>query len=243
MLKDHQDAYGHSLWDCLKGTAQAQVLERDDGLVEADGLKGYFSTYRDWRPIEKKAMRYVRGRVLDIGCGAGRHALYLQDKGLDVVGIDNSPLVVRVCQERGLKDARLVPIARIGPGLGVFDTVLMLGNNFGLFGSFDGARRLLGRLGRMTSRRGRIVAMSRDAYRTDDADHLAYHARNRARGRMSGQIRMRVRYRRYAMPWFDYLIVSKDEMEDILEGTGWAVKRYLDSDAGYYMAIIDKTGR
>lgn len=241
MLKDHQDAYGHSLYDYLKGTAESQIVERDDGYIESDGLKGYFSSYKDWHPIEKKAMRYVRGRVLDIGCGAGRHALYLQDKGLEVVGIDNSPLVVKVCRERGLRDARIVPIAQIGPRLGVFDTILMLGNNFGLFGGFEGARRLLGKLSRITSSKGRIVAMSRDTYRTDDPNHLAYHARNRERGRMSGQLRLRVRYKKYATPWFDYLIVSKAEMESILEGSGWAVNRYIDSDTSYYMAVIDKT--
>ena len=241
MLKDHQDAYGHSLYDCLKGKADTQIVERDDSCIESDGLKGYFNTYRDWHPIEKKAMRFVRGRVLDIGCGAGRHALYLQGKGLEVVGIDNSPLVVKVCRERGLRDARTVPIAQIGPRLGVFDTVLMLGNNFGLFGSFEGARRLLAKLTRITSSKGRIVAMTNDTYKTDDPDHLAYHARNRDKGRMSGQLRIRVRYRKYATPWFDYLIVSKAEMESILDGSGWAVNRYLDTaDASYYMAIIDK---
>ena len=243
MLKDHQDAYGHSLYDCLKGTAESQIVERDDGYIEPDRLKGYFDTYKDWHPIEKKAMRYVRGRVLDIGCGAGRHALYLQDKGLEVMGIDNSPLVVKVCRERGLRDARIAPITQIGPRLGVFDTVLMLGNNFGLFGSFEGARRLLAKLSRITSSKGRVVAMTSDTYRTDNPDHLAYHARNRERGRMSGQLRLRVRYKKYAMPWFDYLIVSKDEMESILEGSGWSVNRYIDSDASYYMAIIDKTKR
>ena len=37
---------------------------------------------QNWHLTEKKAIKYARGRVLDIGCGAGRHALYLQDKGL-----------------------------------------------------------------------------------------------------------------------------------------------------------------
>ena len=93
MLKDHQDAYGHSLYDCLKGKADTQIVERDDSCIESDGLKGYFNTYRDWHPIEKKAMRFVRGRVLDIGCGVGRIAIPLtgylggggQYDGFDVV--------------------------------------------------------------------------------------------------------------------------------------------------------------
>lgn len=240
MLKDHQDAYGHFYYGYFRGTAESQIVERDDGYIEPDRLKGYFNSYKNWHPIEKKAMRHVRGRVLDIGCGAGRHALYLQDKALEVVGIDNSPLAVKVCTERGLRDARVVPIAQIGSKLGVFDTVLMLGNNFGLFGSFEGARRLLRRLDRITSRKGRIVAQSNDIYRTEDANHLEYHEMNRRKGRMPGQIRLRVRYKRYSTPWHDYLMVSRGEMESIIEGTGWAVTRYIDSDNSFYIAIIDK---
>ena len=52
------------------------------------------------------AMEFVRGRVLDMGVGAGRHALHLQAQGHDVVGIDNSPKAVEVCRLRGLEDAR-----------------------------------------------------------------------------------------------------------------------------------------
>jgi hypothetical protein len=40
---------------------------------------------------------------------------------------------------------------------------------------------------------------------------------------MSGQIRMRARYKRFATPWFDYLMVSPQELETIVNGTGWRV--------------------
>jgi len=63
----------------------------------------YFSTFEEWWLIEKKAMEFVKGKVLDIGCGAGRHSIYLQEKGFDVTGIDISPLAVKVCRLRGLK--------------------------------------------------------------------------------------------------------------------------------------------
>jgi SAM-dependent methyltransferase len=241
MLKDNQDAFGHEYQDYVSGIAGHEVIERDDGYVDVSGgPQVYFTQYKDWHPIEKKAMRYVSGRVLDIGCGAGRHALYLQGRGHEVLGIDSSPLAVEVCRQRGLRDARLVPITRIGPRLGTFDTVIMLGNNFGLAGSPAGARRLLKRLRGLTSTRGNIIAGTRDPYLTDDPAHLAYHAANRARGRMSGQIRLRARYRQYATPWFDWLVVSRDELESILEGTGWAVSRYIDSEDSHYMAIIGK---
>ena len=76
--------------------------ERDDGLITPTGGPGvYFREYEDWPAIEKQAIELARGRVLDIGCGAGRVGGHLQGKGLDVVGVDNSPLAVRTCRERG----------------------------------------------------------------------------------------------------------------------------------------------
>jgi hypothetical protein len=69
---------------------------------------------------------------------------------------------------------------------------------------------------------GRIVAESLDPYGTDIPHHVAYQRRNGSRGRMPGQLRIRVRYRRRGTPWFDYLIVLRDELEELVGGTGLA---------------------
>ena len=240
MLTDKQDALGHFFYDYFTKKAGQDIIERDDGLIDTDMGEVYFGEYKSWTQSERKAMRFARGRILDIGSGAGRHSLYLQGKGLEVLGIDNSPLAIKVCKLRGLRNAQVVPINQISSKLGIFDTVIMLGNNFGLFGSYEGAKRLLKKLGGITSEEGRIITSTRDVYKTDDRNHLSYHRLNRKRGRMAGQLRMRVRYEKYATPWFDYLMVSKEELENILDGTGWKVNRYIDHDSSLYMAIIDK---
>lgn len=244
MLKDHQDAFGREMYDYfnnMSGSENVEICERDDGYIAVSGrTEMYFSESKKWPRHERKAMRYARDRVLDIGCGAGRHSLYLQGKGLEVLAIDNSPLAIEVCKQRGLKNALVISINQIISSLGIFDTVLMMGNNFGLFGSFDGARRLLKKLSKVTSENGRIIAQTNDVYKTDAPEHLDYHEFNRKRGRMAGQIRLRVRYKKYATPWFDYLMVSKEEMENILDGTDWQVSRFIDSEDSIYVAIIDK---
>lgn len=241
MLKDHEDAYGHGLLDYFSGKPAVEIVQRDDGYFNASqGFGGYFTDYKDWSRHCKRAIKYVRGRVLDIGCGAGRHSLYLQKAGFDVLGIDNSPLAIKVCRRRGLKRARVLSITQVTSKLGKFGTILMLGNNFGLFGSFKRARWLLRRFKGVTSENAHIIAESNDPYKTEEPEHLAYHRFNRKRGRMGGQIRMRVRYRVYATAWFDYLLVSKDEMQGILAGTGWAVKRFIDSAGSAYVAVIEK---
>jgi SAM-dependent methyltransferase len=240
-LTRQQDAFGREIWDHFHGESAQEIVERDDGgIAVSGGPENYFREYAEWYQYEKKAIALARGRVLDVGSGAGRVALYLQSRGLEVVGIDNSPLALKVCRARGVKRVKLLPFARINRQLGVFDTVVMYGSNFGLFGSFTRARRLLRRLDRMTSPDARILGSTLDPYQTKEPMHLAYHRRNRARGRMGGQVRIRIRYKNYATPWFDYLLVSKKELAEILEGTGWRAARFFDTDGGRYIAVIEK---
>lgn len=240
-MNPEEDAFGQEMLAYWRGDPVVEVIERDDGYVDTTpGPAIYFATIEDWLLGEAEAIRYAEGRVLDIGCGAGRHALYLQDRGQEVVATDNSPLAIQVCQERGVKDARVMGITRLDRSLGKFDSIIMLGNNFGLFASFKRARWLLRRFRNLTTSDGRIIAASSNVYATDNPAHLAYHERNRRRGRMGGQIRLRVRFRLYKSPWFDYLIVSPDEMKTIVAGTGWQVTEFLGDLYGRYTAVMEK---
>lgn len=220
------------------------IIERDDGFVDDEHPVNYLRRYNDWPEHERQAISLARGRVLDIGCGPGRVAIYLQDKGLDVIGIDNSPLALEASRRRGLKNARAISIADLGTRkdgrLGTFDTIVMYGNNFGLLGSSARARTLLRRFGRMTSLAGRIIAQTFDPYQTSMPEHLAYHRRNLRRGRLAGQARIRVRYRTRATPYLDYLFVSREEMRRIVDGTGWRIARFVDSPTAQYVAVLEK---
>jgi SAM-dependent methyltransferase len=219
------------------------IVERDDGFVETGPADVYFAPFRRWPRHQRQAMRLVRGRVLDVGCGAGRAAVHLQERGHEVVAIDVSPGAIEVCRERGVRDARVLALGdiRVGSGLGSFETILMLGNNFGLFGSPRGTRTILRRLAKMTTSRARIITEALDPYVTGQPEHLAYLERNRRRARMPGQVRMRVRYRGQATPWFDYLFVARGEMQDLIDGTGWRIERFLPEDGPLYIAILEKS--
>lgn len=121
-----------------------------------------------------------------------------------------------------------------------FDTILMMGNNFGLFGNYKKAQKLLKTFRKMTSKNALTIATTNDVSKTDNPFHLEYQEFNRKRGRMIGQIRMKVRFLKYATKWFDYLMVSKKEMNEILEDTGWKVKQFIDSEGANYVTIIEK---
>ncbi len=241
-LSPAEDAYGQEIWAYYNGKNVAEIVENADGYISVSkfGPKGYFSDYEDWAPYTRKALGFVKGRVLDIGCGAGRCSLYLQKKGFDVTGIDNSPLAIRVCKMRGLKKAKLVAVEDLNFKSNSFDTIIMMGNNFGLLGSFAKAQRLLKKFRSFASRNAMIIADTRDPYKTDNPAYLEYHKMNKKKGRLSGQIRLRIRFEKYVGRWLDYLMVSKGEMIGVLNGTGWNVKDFIDSDNSQYIALIEK---
>ena len=90
------------------------MVERDDGYVNVMTADVYFAPFADWPERQHQAMQFVKGRVLDVGAGAGRHALHVQEQGHNVVAIDVSPMAIEVCRKRGVKDARVLSIAICG---------------------------------------------------------------------------------------------------------------------------------
>jgi SAM-dependent methyltransferase len=240
VLHPEQDAFGRLLVDLVAGRQVAEVVERDDGCVFTGDARYYLAPFRKWWPQERRAMRFVRGRVLDLGCGAGRVSLHLQNRGLDVVGLDVSPLAVEVARGRGAVDARVGTVATAVKDGELFDTILLLGNNVGLLAGEVKGRSLLRRLAQLTTHEGRILAGSHDPYYGASELARRYQARNRKRGKLGGVERLRVRYRQYATPWYDVLFASREELSQLAAGTGWRTVRFIDDGPGY-VAVLERT--
>jgi SAM-dependent methyltransferase len=240
-MKPEEDAVGQAMLAFSEKRRSFEVIEREDGYVEVTNTRMYFDDFEHWSKDERKAIGLAWGRVLDIGCGAGRHSLHLQGKGLDVVAIDRSPLTVKVAKLRGVKNARIMPLEDIDFEPNSFDTILMLGGNFALVGSPERARRLFRKLYRMTSADALVIAQAVDPYGADNPAQLEYYALNRKKGKLPGQWRVRIRFHQYVTRWFDLLHNSKKEMREILSGTKWRVREFIDSETGNpYVAIIEK---
>jgi len=242
-MKNSRDAYGQQLLAQYQNKVPTvEIIERDDGYIDTGSDPGlYFSEYEQWSPIEKRAIELATGRILDVGCGAGRHALYLQSKGFDVTGIDDSPGAIEVCKLRGLNKAIVRPINQIDEfAPNSFDTIIMLGNNFGLFGDAENAGAILKKMNQITAPDARIIAGTHNPYQTDAAEHLEYHELNRKRGRMPGQLRIRVRFGKTIGEWFDYLFVLPEEMQEIIKNTDWQITEFIASEEANYFAIIHK---
>ncbi|HRI05692.1 MAG TPA: class I SAM-dependent methyltransferase [Candidatus Dojkabacteria bacterium] len=240
---DKTDAYGKYLLDAYNGKNPTQIIERDDGHTEKSQYSpAYFSEFKDWPHVQQEAIQFTQGKVLDIGAGAGRVSMYLQDKGHEVTAIDNSPLAVEVCKKRGVKDARVIPIEEINILNGEkFDTVVLFGLGLGLLGNKELAQKTLERLHQITSEHARIIGDGLDPYQTDDPEHLNYHKFNTNKGRMPGQVRIKIKAEDYESDWIEYLLTSQLELEDLLKKTGWKVEKHFSANDPTYAAVITKT--
>ena len=227
-LPPEHDAYGRLLLAHLEGEPSEEVMERDDGYVYCGDPSDYFAPRRRWPSTERRALRFARGRVLDVGCGAGRVALDLQARGHEIVAIDESPLAVEVARRRGVRRAEPLGLADVDERLGRFDTVLVLRNNLGLAGSDEAARPLLRRLARVTNDHARLITDSVDPARGGE--------------RADPARRYRVRFREYASPWFRYLMLAPEEFERLVDGSGWRVLRTITEEkTPRYGVVLEKT--
>jgi len=239
------DAFGESLIayycrDYFCGERTRYIVRRDDGLCESQNVGVYFDEYPAWQDFEKEIIDYTQGRVLDLGAGAGRHTLYLQLKSHEVHAVDISEGALLVMKKRGVKNLWAMDLRKLEFPENHFDSVLMLFNNFGLAGGLKETRDLLEVLYKISTKKGRIIATTRDPYQTEKPEHLVYHERNRKAGRPPGLIRIRIEYQEKIGDWFDLLMVSPCELKELLIGTGWMIAEGAPGPNGMYGVVLEK---
>lgn len=242
MIINSYDLFGLALKDYVKGERYKLLIERDDGYSNHMNLDLYFSRYEEWPDYEKCVLEHVRGRVLDVGCGAGRHSLYLQDKGFDVVSIDLSLEVVKVAKDMGCLNVIVMDARFLGFRYGSFNTILLLGNNFGIAGDVEDTVSMLRQLHDIGRDDTLVVTTCRDPTKTDNPAHLSYHERNRRLGLPIGLLKLRFKYKNMIGSWFKLLIVTPGEMRDICEKASWNLQVIIEGENGMYSAILTRKG-
>ena len=238
VISRDQDAFGQALLDHLEGrVTEKLILEAVDGAsVLAMEPGWFFKASSEWYAWERNALDSVKGPVLDLGCGAGRTALYLQEKGLGVVGVDASPGAVEVCRQRGIQDVRLGDL-RTPPTDQRWRAILMLCGNLGLAGGWVETRDLLLKLATCSSGDAILVGDTVDPTITDDLAEIEYQRRQEELGRYKGQVRLRLRYGDTVSPWWDQINIAIPDMQSLIAGTGWSIQDHHVNGIDYYVLL------
>jgi SAM-dependent methyltransferase len=216
------DIWGNLYRDFWHGQPKPAVIERDDGYCDEFEVDGYFGD--PVRPEELELLNRLQGRVLDVACGVGRYALYLERRGVAVTAVDNSPGAIEVCNERGCGDARIGDMRTLSVPEGEYDAVIVMGNSLGAHQTLDSLPAFLKSLRRAARNGGYLLFTIIDPLETDRPEHLEYHRRNREHGRPPGAIVIRFKYAGAVDDWMDLLMPTDDELEVAVRGTGWALE-------------------
>jgi SAM-dependent methyltransferase len=224
VIEPSEDAFGQALLDVHRGrSGPPLILERDDGWSgPAVPASFFFEPYEAWPAWERRAIDRAQGAVLDLGAGAGRHAVHLQERRHEVTTVDWSSGAVEVCRRRGVRDARLADIDSFDADR-TWDTFLLMCGNLGLGGDWEPSRGLLRRLADMASDDAVLIGDSVDPA-SDDPDDVAYERGNARAGFHRGHIRLRLRYGETLTPWWDQLNVPPDDVAELVRATGWRLE-------------------
>jgi cyclopropane fatty-acyl-phospholipid synthase-like methyltransferase len=164
-----KDLFGKAILDFQTNNSPEDLIT-ETSISEADEMSvAYlFRSYDEMPKLEQKALQLAKGKVLDVGCGAGSHSLTLQnDRNLDVTSIDISPYAIQACQLRGLKNAKIQDIMTLENEK--FDTILLLMNGTGIFGTLKETPNFLQKLKSLLNPNGQILIDSSDIiYMFDD---------------------------------------------------------------------------
>ncbi|WXG43711.1 MAG: class I SAM-dependent methyltransferase [Promethearchaeati archaeon SRVP18_Atabeyarchaeia-1] len=237
-----KDVFGKAIKDAWMGKNVTIDVRRDDGYLDHErDAKFYLSGFEEFPEVDKLAMDLVQQPVLDVGCGAGRHSLYLQSKGYVVVSVDISPLTIRVASKRGVEAPILAAAPWLPLRVNCFGTIILMFNNFGICGGYKETATLLTELNRVLRPDGRILASSLHPTLTSNENHLKYHESNRRRGLPVGLVTIRLEYGGEVGDWFNLLLASPEEMKMLSEKAGLELVQTIGLDEGpSYVGVIKK---
>jgi 2-polyprenyl-3-methyl-5-hydroxy-6-metoxy-1,4-benzoquinol methylase len=168
-LQTMKDLFGQAILDYQTNNSPEDLITETTISEEDEMSVAYLFRSHDEMPLmEQKALELARGKVLDVGCGAGSHSLYLQNKrNLHVTSIDISTNAIKACTLRGLKNAKVQDVMTLADEK--YDTILLLMNGAGMCGKLKNIPNFLLKLKSLLSPGGQILLDSSDIiYMFDD---------------------------------------------------------------------------
>jgi len=228
-----KDILGQAIMDYY-GYERDQILWVHDthGPKVEMPIATYFRNEDKMPELELKALELCKGRILDIGAGAGSHALALEDRAMEVYAIEISPMAAEVMRQRGVTNAIEGNIFNYKAEK--FDTLLLLMNGIGLTANVAGLRRFLQHAKTLLRPNGQLIFDSSDvAYLYEDEgipvlDH--YY----------GEVKCRYEYKKQKSEWFTWLYIDQETLRLIALDEGFDMEVIFVDESEQYLARLSK---
>ncbi|RZJ66500.1 MAG: class I SAM-dependent methyltransferase [Flavobacterium sp.] len=231
-----KDLFGRAILDYqTKNSPQDLITETSISDPDEMSVAWLFRSYKEMPKIEKKALALATGKVLDVGCGAGSHALHLQnEKKLDVTAIDISASAVKACEMRGVKKVEVRNVLDFEGE--TFDTILLLMNGTGIFGRLENISKYLQKLNSLLNPGGQIFIDSSDIiYMFDQDDDGAYLIP--ASG-YYGELTFDLSYKGEQEDSFDWLYLDYNTLQNAAHANGLQCELVVEGEHFDYLATL-----
>jgi SAM-dependent methyltransferase len=232
-----KDLFGKAILDYQTNNLPEDLIT-ETSISEADemSVSYLFRTYNEMPKLEQKALQLAKGSVLDVGCGAGSHTLALQnERKLDVTAIDISENAVRACQLRGIENVKVANILDLDVK-NKFDTILLLMNGTGIFGTLNETAKYLQKLKSLLKDEGQILIDSSDLiYMYDQDEDGAYCIP--AEG-YYGELTFTVQYKGETEDTFPWLYLDYNTLQNAAIANGLKCELLLEGKHFDYLAKL-----
>ena len=232
-----KDLFGKAILDFQTQNSPEDLLTETNISEEDEMSVAYlFRSFSEMPLLEQKALLLAKGKVLDVGCGAGSHSLYLQnEKKLDVTAIDISNNAVKACQLRGISDVLKIDILEYNSDE-KFDTILLLMNGTGIFGKLKNVSNYLQKLKSLLAENGQILIDSSDIIYMFDEDEDggkwisgdAYY----------GELEFTISYKGQKEAPFPWLYLDYNTLQNAAVANGFHCEMVLEGEHFDYLAQL-----
>jgi len=230
------DILGYAMTDYFQGRSGGKLwVHNKYGPKEEMPVNIYFRDMEAMPELEWMALQQCRGKILDIGAGAGSHALALQQLGQDITALDISPLLAGLMEQRGVKkvirgDFFELPVGAEGAmAVGAYDTLLLLMNGIGLASTLEGLDRFLQKAKQLLRPGGQLI------FDSSDIAYL-YKGRPPKGPGYYGELFYQYEYKRQRSDWFQWLFIDSKTFTTIATKAGWETEMLAEDGHDQYLA-------
>ena len=232
-----KDLFGLAILDYQTNNAPENLIT-ETSISESDEMSvAYlFRSFEQMPKIEQSSLNLCRGNVLDVGCGAGSHSLYLQnEKNLNVTSIDISKNAIAACQLRGLKNAKVQNIIDVDENVEKFDTILLLMNGTGIFGKLTETHKYLQKLKTLLNPNGQILIDSSDLVYMYDKDDLKSLQKS---SQYYGELEFYMNYKNANEVPFDWLYLDFETFKTEAANANLKIEKIIDGENFDYLVRL-----